>query len=56
MPKSQVPPDVPEMTPPCPACNKPMKLMRLEPAEPGHDLRMFECQCGHSETRKVAYK
>jgi hypothetical protein len=33
-----------------------MKLTRIEPAEPGHDLRMFECQCGHSESRDVAYK
>jgi hypothetical protein len=57
MPESQVPPDNAQMLePPCPMCGAPMKLMRVEPAEPGHDLRMFECKCGHSETREVAYK
>ncbi|MEA2993147.1 MAG: hypothetical protein QOD40_2067 [Alphaproteobacteria bacterium] len=40
----------------CPKCGEPMKLTRIEPGEPGHDLRMYECKCGHSETRDVAYK
>jgi hypothetical protein len=57
MSDSPTPPAMPEMDPPCPKCGEPMKLMRVEPAdEPGHDLRMFECKCGHTETREVTYK
>ena len=43
--------------PSCPKCGTHMMLARIEPAaEPGHDLRTFECSaCGHNETEKVAY-
>jgi hypothetical protein len=41
---------------PCPTCGEPMKLTQVAPAAPGHDLRLFECKCGHTETRDVAYK
>jgi hypothetical protein len=57
MPESRLPSTDPTMLePPCAICGEPMKLTRLEPAKPGHDLRVFECKCGHSETREVAYK
>ncbi|CAN5472356.1 hypothetical protein BH10PLA2_BH10PLA2_28250 [soil metagenome] len=28
---------------PCHACSKPMRLSRIDPGEPGYDLRTFEC-------------
>jgi hypothetical protein len=35
-----------------------MMLARIEPAaEPGHDLRTFDCaRCGHNETETVKYQ
>jgi lysyl-tRNA synthetase class I len=54
MSESRVPPAIEPVL--CPKCGKAMMLTRIEPAEPGRDLRTFECQCGHSETLEVAYK
>lgn len=35
----------------CPRCGTPMDLSRVEPDEPGFDLRIFECpKCQHSES------
>jgi hypothetical protein len=32
-------------------------LARIEPTEPGHDIRTFECsKCGHTEFVNVAYR
>lgn len=32
-------------------------LARIEPAEPGHDMRTFECaRCDNTDTVNVAYK
>ena len=44
--------------PPCPTCGGLTCLSRIEPApEPGHDLRMFECEaCGTSEVVKIKFK
>jgi len=34
-----------------------MMLTRIEPAEPGFDIRNFECTaCDYDEIRKVKYK
>jgi hypothetical protein len=36
----------------CPKCGAHLALARIEPAQPGYDLRTFECrECGHSETK-----
>jgi hypothetical protein len=33
----------------CVKCGKPMKLSCIEPAEPGFDVRTFECEkCNHT--------
>jgi hypothetical protein len=29
---------------PCTKCGKPMRLSSIEPAEPGFDVRTFECE------------
>lgn len=40
--------------PPCPSCQTPMRLTRIEPAGPGMDRRSFECDsCQHSETVEI---
>ncbi len=55
MPGSDTPSVTPEMMQPaCSKCGRPMRLARVEPGEPGRDLRVFECRCGHTETRDVA--
>jgi hypothetical protein len=42
--------------PPCPNCNAPMWLVRLQPHSPGHDLRTFECKvCNFTESKVVKY-
>jgi hypothetical protein len=42
--------------PKCPNCGAPMWLSRIEPDEPNHHLRTFECpQCDHSHTEVVKY-
>jgi hypothetical protein len=41
--------------PPCPKCGTTMMLARIEPEEPGFDLRTFECPaCGALDTRIIA--
>ena len=34
-----------------------MRLGLIEPAEPGHEKRTYECtSCGHSDTKMVKYR
>jgi len=41
----------------CARCGDRMYLVRIEPAdEANHDLRIFECLCGHAETVKIKFK
>ena len=41
----------------CPKCGTPMWLARIEPDEPDHDRRTYECaECDHSTTVVVKYK
>jgi hypothetical protein len=41
----------------CPDCGALMQLARIEPDEPQHEQRMFECvDCGRSETMVVKYR
>ena len=43
--------------PQCPRCSTRMWLARIEPDEPGHDRRTFECpQCDYLESIVVKYK
>jgi ssDNA-binding Zn-finger/Zn-ribbon topoisomerase 1 len=43
--------------PPCSKCGTPMMLARIEPDEPDHDKRTYECpKCEHAETVVVKYK
>jgi hypothetical protein len=43
--------------PDCTECGARMRLARIEPAQPDHDLRTFECPvCQHSESIAVKYK
>ena len=40
----------------CPKCGSPMGLTRIEPDEPGKDLRTFECgKCQHIETMVIIF-
>lgn len=42
--------------PTCAQCGVPMWLTRIEPDEPGKQLRTFECQaCGNSTQEIVAF-
>jgi len=41
----------------CPRCGTRMMLARIEPDEPGHDLRTFECtDCNHYEVVKIRFR
>jgi ssDNA-binding Zn-finger/Zn-ribbon topoisomerase 1 len=41
---------------PCPECGTAMLLARIEPNEPGNDLRTFECpKCKQSKRRIFKY-
>lgn len=43
--------------PDCPKCGKKMSLARIEPEEPAHDRRAFECpQCNRSESVVVKFR
>jgi transposase-like protein len=43
--------------PRCPNCGTPMWLARIEPDEPNHDRRTYECpECDRSITEVVKYK
>ena len=43
--------------PPCPKCGSLTQLARIEPAdESDHDLRTFECLCGHTETVRIKFR
>ena len=43
--------------PPCPKCSTKMWLARIEPDQPGHDRRIFECpECEHAESVVVKFK
>ncbi len=43
--------------PDCPQCAAQMYLARIEPEEPGYDLRTFECpRCQHIETIVVQFR
>jgi predicted RNA-binding Zn-ribbon protein involved in translation (DUF1610 family) len=43
--------------PACDSCGQPMYLTRIEPGEPGEDLRSFECPvCGHTTTKTVRFR
>jgi hypothetical protein len=43
--------------PDCPKCGAPMWLARIEPYEPDHDQRTFECQaCSNITTEIVKYR
>jgi len=40
-----------------PKCKQPLRLGLIEPAETGHDKRLYECaSCGHSEIVTVKYR
>lgn len=40
--------------PPCPKCRSRMWLSSIEPGEPGHDRRTYECiVCGHEMVKTV---
>ena len=42
---------------PCPQCDQPLRIALIEPAEPDHDRRTYECgSCGHSEAKIVRYR
>jgi hypothetical protein len=42
---------VDNLRPPCSKCCKPLILTRIEPEEPGFDLRVYYCaHCGANET------
>jgi hypothetical protein len=39
------------LRPPCSRCGRPLLLTRIEPEEPGFDLRMYYCAfCGTNES------
>jgi hypothetical protein len=43
--------------PPCPTCGTRMLLVRIEPDEPDHDKRTFECaKCGNEHSEIVKFK
>jgi DNA-directed RNA polymerase subunit RPC12/RpoP len=43
--------------PNCPKCGTRMMLARIEPDEPDHDKRTFECPgCQHAESIVVKYR
>jgi DNA-directed RNA polymerase subunit RPC12/RpoP len=43
--------------PECTKCGAPMWLTHIEPDEPDHDRRTFECQaCGNSKTEIVKFR
>ena len=43
--------------PDCPKCGTRMWLDRIEPDEPDHDLRTYECpECDHTIMEVVKYK
>jgi hypothetical protein len=43
--------------PKCPNCGSLMWLIRIEPDEPNHDRRTFQCEeCAHSHTEVVKYR
>jgi DNA-directed RNA polymerase subunit RPC12/RpoP len=43
--------------PNCAKCGAPMWLTRIEPYEPDHDQRTFECQaCGKITTEMVKFR
>jgi hypothetical protein len=43
--------------PPCPHCQLPMWLVRLEPHDGNHDLRTFECKvCDRTENLIVKFR
>ena len=39
--------------PSCPDCGMPMLLARIEPYQPDHDKRTFECQACLKEVIKI---
>ena len=42
---------VDNLRPPCSKCGRPLLLTRIEPEEPGFDLRIYYCaSCGANET------
>jgi hypothetical protein len=42
---------VDNLRPPCSGCGKPLILTRIEPQEPGFDLRIYYCaNCGSNDT------
>jgi transposase-like protein len=43
--------------PTCPQCGEKMWLARIEPDEPGHDKRVFECPgCEKTVSEVVKYR
>jgi predicted RNA-binding Zn-ribbon protein involved in translation (DUF1610 family) len=43
--------------PSCPRCGTRMMLARIEPAQPEHDKRTFECpKCGNEHSEVVKFK
>lgn len=43
--------------PACSKCGSCMMLVRIEPSdEPDHDLRTFECLCGHADRVKIKFR
>jgi hypothetical protein len=43
--------------PDCPKCRTQMKLIRVHPDKPGHEMRTFKCQtCGEEKSELIRYK
>jgi hypothetical protein len=44
------------LQPACPQCEKPMRLIAIEPLNDGFDLRTFECHaCSHREQATLKF-
>ena len=42
---------------PCPNCGQPLRLGLIEPDEPEHEKRTYQCDlCGYSEIKTVKYR
>jgi hypothetical protein len=52
--KSSLQSSPPIHTPACPKCGLPMWIIRIEPDDPDHDLRTYECpECKRAEVLLV---
>ena len=45
------------LTPACPECGQDIYLVRIEPAAPSHEIRIFTCAgCGYSKEVDVQFR